>query len=351
MLPGVYVLTNKIKIDGTSNPGVSQNIVAATISESIDGLYACEIELLNHSISGYLYFDRSGFDFGSEIEFSLGLGISEEKLFQGTITGLEAQYMDGGGSRLTILAEDGLQNLRMTRRTRTFEDVTDEDVMRTIAQEHSLQPDFENLNGPTHRVLAQTNLSDLAFLRQCARRLNAEIWLDGRTLHLAPRSSRGSTRVTLAYGANLRSFQVRADLAHQCTEFSVGGWDVQAKEAIHETADANAISSELNGLEGGSAILDDAFGERIASIVHTAPHTAAEARAIAEAEYRMRARRFVTGSGTADGDPRIRVGAILELSQLGTMFDGDYYIVRTCHTVDLDTGYKTEFEVERAGIG
>jgi phage protein D len=65
----------------------------------------------------------------------------------------------------------------------------------------------------------------------------------------------------------------------------------------------------------------------------------------------MRARRFVTGSGTADGDPRIRVGAILELSQLGTMFDGDYYIVRTCHTVDLDTGYKTEFEVERAGLG
>jgi phage protein D len=351
MLPGLYVLTNRIKIDGTFNADVSQNIVSAVITETTDGLYACEIDLLNHGLGGFLYFERDEFDFGTEIEFSIGVGPSEEKLFQGYITGLEARYIQNGGSRLTILAEDGLQNLRMTRRTRTFEDMTDEDVMRTIAQEHSLQPDFEDLDGPTHRVLAQTNLSDLAFLRQCARRLNAEIWLDDQSLHVAPRSSRGSERVTLAYGANLQSFNVRADLAHQCTEFSVGGWDVQAKEAIHETADSSVISSELNGFQSGSEILDDAFGERIASYVHTAPHTTAEARAIAEAEYQMRARRFVTGSGTADGDPRIRVGAILELSQLGTMFNGDYYITSASHVIDLDSGYKTEFEVERAGIG
>lgn len=351
MLPGLYVLTNRIKIDGEDNPDVSNNIVAASVTESIDGLYACEINLLNHGIDGFLYFDREAFDFGTEIEFSVGIGPSEEKLFQGYITGLEARYMDGGGSRLTILAEDGLQNLRMTRRSRTFEDMSDEDVIRNIAQEHSLQTDFESLDGPTHRVLAQTNLSDLAFIRQCARRLNAEIWLDGQTLHVAPRSSRGSERVTLAYGANLQSFNVRADLAHQCTEFSVGGWDVQAKEGIQETAGPSTISNELNGFQSGSAILSDAFGERVASYVHNAPHTTAEARAIAEAEYKMRARRFVKGRGTADGDPNIRVGAILELSQLGPMFNGDYYITSTSHVIDLENGYLTEFEVERAGVG
>ena len=351
MLPGTYVLTNRIALDGTFNPGVSQNVVAANVTETIDGLYACEIELLNHDISGYLYFDRHAFDFGTEIAYSVGIGPSEDVLFKGYVTGLEARYVDGGGSRLTILAEDGLQNLRMTRRTRTFEDVTDEDVMRTIAQEHSLQPRFENLAGPTHRVLAQTNLSDLAFLRECARRLNAEIWLDDGDLHVAPRSSRGSDRLQLAYGANLRTFRIRADLAHQCTELSVGGWDVQAKEGIQETAGVSTISNELNGLQGGSAILSEAFGERPASIVHTVPRTTGEARAIAQAEYQIKARRFVTGSGTADGDPAIRVGTILEISQLGAMFDGEYYIVSTCHSVDLDVGYQTEFEVERAGIG
>lgn len=351
MLPAIYVLTSRISIDGQVNPGVSNNVNAAMVTESIDGLYACEIELLNHDALDYLYFDREEFDFGSKIELAIGLGSETEKLFEGYITGLEARYLEGGGSRLTILAEDALQNLRMTRRTRTFEDVTDEDVMNSIAQEHSLQTDFENLSGPTYRVLAQTNLSDLAFLRQCARRLNAELWIADGRLHAAPRSARGSERVILAYGANLRSFQVRADLAHQCTEFAVGGWDVQAKEMIRETAGAGAISSELNGHDGGSAILEDAFGTRVASMVHTVPLSTAEARAVAEAEYQKKARRFVIGSGTADGNPRLRVGAMLELSQLGQMFDGDYYIVHTSHQIDLDRGYTTYFEVERAGIG
>jgi phage protein D len=199
--------------------------------------------------------------------------------------------------------------------------------------------------------LAQTNLSDLAFMRECARRLNAEIWLDGTTLYGAKRASRGQERVRLAYGANLHECQIRADLAHQCSELSVNGWDPLSKEAIHDTADESAIASELNGLTGGSAILAEAFGERKASLVHTIPLSSDEARAVAEARYRENARRFVTGTGFADGDPRIRVGAILELSQLGQLFDGDYYVVRACHRMGVEHGYQTEFDIERAGIG
>lgn len=351
MIPGAYVLSNHLAIDGTFNPGVSHNIEAATVEEQTAGLYRCEIDLANRSRDHYLYANREILDFGSEITFSVGMGAEEHTLFQGVITALEASYLAGGGARLTLLAEDRLQELRMTRRTRTFEDVTDEDVLQRIAQEHSLQADFAGLDGPTYRVLAQTNLSDLAFLRQCARRLNAELWLEGSTLHVATRSERGQEQVELAYGANLQAFQVRADLAHQCTELVVGGWDPGAKEAIRESAAESAISAELNGNDGGSSILRDALGERIATVVHTVPLSADEARAVAEARYRERARRFVSGNGVADGDPRIRVGTVLALSRLGPMFDGDYYVVRTCHRLSIASGYETEFDVERAGIG
>ena len=173
MLPAIYVMTSRVSIDGQFNPGVSNNVNSAVVTECVDGLYACEIELLNHDALDYLYFDRSEFDFGAKIEFAVGLGATNETLFEGYITGLEARYLDGGGSRLTILAEDALQNLRMTRRTRTFEDVSDEDVMNSIAQEHSLQTSFDDLSGPTYRVLAQTNLGDLGLRRECARGLNA----------------------------------------------------------------------------------------------------------------------------------------------------------------------------------
>lgn len=351
MTVGTYTLNPQLILDGQDQPGINANISALEVEETIAGLYRCEIELLNFGVNGYLYFDRRDIDFGMKVEVNTGVEDSANPLFTGTITGLEATYIADGGTRLTILAEDRLQDLRMTRRTRTFEDVTDEDVMQQIAQDHGLQTEFEGLSGPTHRILAQTNLSDLAFLRECARRINAEVMVDDTTLVVAKRTSRGSDPITLAYGASLRECQIRADLAHQCTELSVNGWDPQSKTAISEIADDSAIAQELNGLTGGSSILETAFGARKASLVHTVPLSTEEAREVAEARYRERARQFVTGSGTADGDPRIRAGTTLELSQMGPMFDGEYYVVRALHRLSLERGYETEFDIERPGIG
>src|SRR5439155_18509872 len=136
-----------------------------------------------------------------------------------------------GGSQMLVLAEDKLQGLRMTRRTRSFEDVSDQDVIEQIANEHSLTPQLD-LDGPSYKVLTQVNQSDLAFIRERARSVNAELWVQDTKLFAKKRTDRAGTAIDLAYGVNLISFSVRADLAHQCTEVGVAGWDVAAKEAI-----------------------------------------------------------------------------------------------------------------------
>jgi phage protein D len=187
-------------------------------------------------------------------------------------------------------------------------------------------------------------------MRERARAVNAELWVEDKNLHAVPRTDRNGERVNLAYGISLLTFQVRADLAHQCTELTVSGWDVSAKDLIREKATSGVVSGELNSGTSGGSILEKAFGERKASIVHTVPLTGEEAKAMAEARYRERARRFVTGSGSAEGNARIRVGTILTLSELGKMFNGDYYVVRVRHTYNSAHGFRTEFDVERPGI-
>jgi phage protein D len=131
----------------------------------------------------------------------------------------------------------------------------------------------------------------------------------------------------------------------------VGGWDVASKDAIDETADESVLGAELGDDTGGASILSEAFGERKERLVHTAPVNSQEARTIAQAAFRARARRFVTGTGIAEGNPLIKVGAVLNLSGLGSLFDGRYYVVRARHTYDETRGYRTDFDVERAGLG
>ena len=66
---------------------------------------------------------------------------------------------------------------------------------------------------------------------------------------------------------------------------------------------------------------------------------------------RERARRFVTASGVADGDARIRVGSTLSIGGLGPLFNGKYYVASVRHSYDGQYGFRTAFELERPGLG
>jgi phage protein D len=354
MPPTVYVPRPQIAVDGAPADSLTASALSLLVEETTEGLFRCELCCYNYGLrrggTGYLFFDRGAVEFGKELRVTLGPPELAAPVFTGRISGIEAEYPQEGGGRVVILAEDGLQALRMTRRTRVFTDVSDADLFQQIAGEHGLTPQVD-VSGPTYAAVAQLNQSDLAFLRERARCAGAELWVDGTTLHAKARPDRGAGTVDLEYGANLIAFSVRADLAEQCTELGVAGWDVAAKEAIEETADDSVLGAELGGDSSGASVLRASLGERKERLVHTVPLSSAEARTYAQAAFRARARRFVTGSGLADGDPRIRVGAVVNLSDLGGLFDGRYFVVRARHSYDDAEGYRTEFDVERAGLG
>src|SRR5207244_3180557 len=191
---------------------------------------------------GFLYFDRKKLDFGKELRLEL----DGDVLFQGRISAIEAEFGEGSSPEIAILLEDRLQDFRMTRRTRTFNDVSDADVIRKIAGDHGLQATVD-INGPKHKILAQVNQSDLAFVRDRARSAGAELWVDARTLNAKPRTARTGATLKMKYGADLRQFTALADLAHQRTSVTVSGWDVGGKRAIKHKAEEAVVRNEIGG--------------------------------------------------------------------------------------------------------
>ena len=339
-----------ILLDGTETPSLTDGQLRVRIREDVHGLYDCELEVGNWGPSGgqpgFLFFDGKTLDFGKE----LSLTMSGTALFTGRITGIEGRFPEGNAPSVAVLAEDRFQDLRMTRRTRTFADVTDTAVMTQIAGEHGLTPQI-TVDGPTHRVLAQLDQSDLAFVRERARALDAELWIDGTTLYVQARSKRTSTPVTLTYGKELREFHVIADLAGQTTSVEVTGWDVAGKQPIDERADDGSVTGELGGGDSGPNLLQTAFGTRPDVLASAVPQTAAEANARATALMKRRARRFLVGTGTAQTQPELRVGATVNLAGLGPLFEGSFYVASVTHLFDGAGGLRTELMVERPGLG
>jgi uncharacterized protein len=340
-----------ISVAGQDNPALAGGLLKLLIAENTNGLYRCEALFGNwgnvNNRPDFLYFDRRTLDFGKAFTIKLGSGAT---LFDGKIMAMEANFPEGQSAELNVLAEDRMQDLRMTRRTRTFEDVSDSDVFNQIATEHGLGASV-SVTGPRYKVLAQVNQSDLAFLRERACAIDAELWVEGSALNAKSRTNRINGSVELTYGNKLREFSTLADLANQRTSVIVSGWDVSNKSAIKHEADDSTISGELNGDASGASILKSAFGTRKEEVAHTVPLTSQQAQAEAESFFKMSARRFVVGRGVAETDVALRVGRYVDLKGLGPLFSGKYYVSEVRHVFDNVKGIRTEFKGERPGLG
>lgn len=348
----------EIKVAGQVNADLARDLARLSIDEDIEGMKRLQFTLIaigprpGQAVEQLNWLDGRGLDFGSELTVSLGPSDARSQVFSGKVSSLELNMAQGRSAEVNCYAEDRLMELRMTRRFKTYEAVSDADLVREIASQHGLSADVA-ADGPTYDLIQQWNQSDLAFLRERARRLAADLWIDGDSLHMAGRDQRQGSRITLIQGNNLIEARIAADLAHQRSTVHIGGYDDGAKNKIDEEAGADAVTAEAQGNRHGIEVLERALGSGHDShLAREVPLDGRQADSLARAAMLTRARRFVTVTGVADGTPTLRVGSLLRLERIGPLFEGDgFYVTRVSHRFDLSHGYRTHFEAERAWIG
>lgn len=347
----------EVKVDGQANADIARDLVLLQIDEDLFGMKRLSATLTaigpreGAQVEQLNWLDGAVLDFGKELKVSLGPTDAREELFSGKLSALELSVDQGRAPEVVCLAEDRLMDLRMTRRFRSYENASERDMLQQIASDHGLSA-ICDVDGPTWPLVQQWNQSDLAFLRERARRLAAEVWIDGNDLHMATRDKRSGEAVTLIQGSNLFQARLRADLAHQRTKLVVGGFDDDAEQAIDQDADSSAVDAEAQGFRHGVGVLQNAFDAHTSYHVRNVPLKDDQANALAKAAMLARARRFVTVRGVADGITKIKVGALLRLERVSPVFEGDgFYVTRVRHQFDLSNGYRVHFDAERAWIG
>jgi len=347
----------EFKIDGQVQPDLARDLTLLQIEEDVSGMQRMLATFIavgprqgerNEQLN---WLDGAVLDFGKAIIVSMGPSSAREEVFDGKVSALELSMDQGRAPEVVCLAEDRLMDLRMTHRFRSFENVSDADLVQQIASQHGLRPQAD-VQGPTWQMVQQWNQSDLAFLRERARRLAAEVWVADDTLHVATRDRRNGNAVTLIQGGNLMQVRLRADLAHQRTKVAVGGFDDADQDAIDEEAGGSDIAGEAQGHAHGAQVLERAFGERVSYRVREVPLQDSQATALAKAALLARARRFVSVTGVADGSTAIHVGSLLRLERVSPLFEGDgFYVTRVRQQFDLESGFRTHFDAERAWTG
>lgn len=341
----ITTLRCAFRLDGVEDPDLGAALVELEVIAKENQPVRCTATFAAGPEGGDIR-ARQGLDFGHQLQVARG----DLPLFSGAVVALGLRRPATGAPLLRVVAEDALGGLSRARRTRTFSDRSDADLVRQVAVDHGLQPEVE-LPGPALGQVAQVATTDLDFLADRLHRLDARMWVEDRVLHVRVPQIQPAAGLRVSMGQELREFTVLADVRGQHEALSAVAWDVSAKAGLRATATDGDLGPETLGGATGGGILSQAFGS--ASEVEAWPlaATGAEALAQAQASFRRGARRFVSGQGVAELDGRIAPGATLVIQGLGTSFSGAYLVTQVRHRFDPTHGYRTEFNAERPALG
>lgn len=343
-----------VRIGGQSLPLLSANLTKMKLVEALGGLSSLELsvtDILSYAdgTSGYGATGSSPLKLGASVKIFVGNTREPQEIFDGGITAIEAEAGPDIPPTFTILAEDRLFTARRSRRTRTFEAASPADVMKSVAADHGLTPEFGDGFETPITSYFQNNESDLAFMRRILSRVDGDMQVVGTTLQVRKLAQLSRNKVELALGESLLRGRFTADLAEQASEVSLASFDPASGSPVV----ALATSGDYGPGQGstGPEIMSALFSRVRATTGHMEPMSATEADVAARALYGQRARRFVRADGTAQGSGAIRVGTQLSISGMNPFFNNEYLVVEATHRFDLASGYLTDFIAESAYLG
>jgi uncharacterized protein involved in type VI secretion and phage assembly len=299
---------------------------------------------------------KSGLKIGVPVRISAQTSeaSSPQLLVSGEVTAIEAEW-EASGSVTEVRGLDHAHRLFRGRRVAAYAEMTVADIVRKVAQRAGLQlgqiDDAPGLAGAPQTQVAQDNISDWDFVRRLADAAGAQCAVvDGKLEFRVPKppesapdtsaSARTNPFVLEAHG-NLLSLRATISAAEQVPKVTVRGWDYLHKQAVSASVDATTAGTDLPDVKPADLAKTFKSPDLVATDVPYRSQSGAQTAARALAD--QVAAGFAELDGVARGNPTMRAGTPVTLTNVGTPFEGKYTLTSTRHLFSADVGYTTSF--------
>ncbi|MDB4959238.1 MAG: hypothetical protein JWO36_6807 [Myxococcales bacterium] len=294
-----------------------------------------------------------------KIAASVEVQIGHEKtsIYKGEIVGLEPMYKAGEKAKIVIRAMNKLHLLLRKRKSLTFTDKSDQQILSAVVGDAGLSLDWKHDKSITYKHVYQHNQTDLEFLRTRAARMGCHVWcVDTKVFCKQPDLSNDSgialtVQDDVGEGESLRAFTPRLSSAPILKKVTVKGWNPETKELI--TGSAEAQSSPLGSQNAAAG--SNAHGKDETFTVDHPIWSKEEADALAKAKLTDLSLNHLTGEAEAVGDPKFDLGNTVKITvntnDKNDVFNGKYYVMGITHrntpAKGKDGGYVTTLRLAR----
>jgi phage baseplate assembly protein gpV/phage protein D len=258
---------------------------------------------------------------------------TDEPLFSGEVTATEHLYEPGHGREVRVRGYDALHRLRKRQPVRAHVELTLVDLIKELVADLGLNVEAE-APGPLWQRLVQFRQSDFQMITEVAERCGLYLTLRDKTLHVITLAGLDE-EITLKLGETLLEARIEVNGDGACRSVATTGWDPLRVEQHEGKADqarngrdisASVDPSDVGG-SGERTIIDETIGNDL------------QADAIAQAELDSRMAREVILHGVAEGDPKLRPGARVQIENVAPPLAGRYVLTSVDHTFDSVRGF------------
>jgi uncharacterized protein involved in type VI secretion and phage assembly len=351
-----FANTLAVEVDGRPLPDDVKTLLSYAYVD--DSRNLPDLFVLRFRDPGNTVLGKAGFTIGAKVTLKVQTSDpgGPQPLMKGEVTALGLD-LDRAGTFTEVRGYDLAHRLFRGRRVAVYPNMTVADVVRKVAERAGLKvgalDNVKGVGGQQHTQFSQDNVSDWTFVSRLADLVGAQVAVVDGALDFklpaapsaAPAADAKATTDPLVLEAHRTLVALRAGVtsAEQVPEVEVRGWDFEQKQAVAATSTPNAAGTDVSGLDPVG--LAKKFASPPFLAAEPARRTQAEVKATADALAAQLGGACAELAGVAKGNPKLRAGTAVRLTNVGEPFTGKYTLTSTRHLFSAEVGYTTEFTV------
>ncbi|MDR1626573.1 MAG: hypothetical protein LBT33_08535 [Spirochaetia bacterium] len=290
--------------------------------------------------------ERGFLGLGSRVEIHLGYKDAVEKVFEGDVTGFRTSLSGQGPDRLEVRGAGDLHRLHHGKHCRSFGRKSAAQVIRALAEIHSLRAQVEDF-GAVREFSAARDQTDLELVLRLAALYGKEVYAAGGTLYAASEISPRADQIVYEWGKSLADFEAEENILGLVPGYTACGWDWEKNEGFSARARPLDMPLRVGGDSHWSSLVRADLSAWEGLCADSRYLDAEDARASAAALLQKNSFRFGRGRGSGEGNCRLRPGMRVTIKAAGEAFSGEYVADSVCHRFDCSCGYRTDFTLKR----
>ncbi len=323
------LVTPNIKIEGDSIPDDYQ-VVSIFVEKQVNHVSSAKIVLHDGSAAAETFplSESKTFVPGNKISIEAGYDGKNRTIFSGLVTKQRLRIDQENGSMLEVECKDEAVRMTIGRKSMSFYNNTDGQVIKSLINNHGLEAEVENTE-TTSTLLQQYYATDWDFMLTRAK-VNGLLVkaVNGKVSVFSPVKNTKPV-LTITHGVNLYQFNAELNALTQYKGVKASAWDHKTQSVITEQ-----VSESISGPGNlSSNKLSEVIGLSEFQLQTSAALDNENLTSWAKAQSLQSALSKIVGDVEFLGNSRVEPGNYIELKGMGKRFNGGHLVSSVVHDI------------------